>query len=75
METLTVVELAVIVGDALGQVDITLLAVALTVEESGSENRDLAVALNREVHVLSGAGEVLTIPDKVASVNVSAITH
>jgi hypothetical protein len=37
---LTVVELAVVVGDTLRQVDVTALAVALLVDESSTENRN-----------------------------------
>jgi hypothetical protein len=36
----TVAEVAVIVGDALRQVDVTTLTVALLVEESSTKNRD-----------------------------------
>jgi hypothetical protein len=63
---LTVVELAVVVGDALGQVEVTLLVVALLVAERGTEDGDGTVALDGEVDVLSGAGEVLAVPVEVA---------
>lgn len=64
--SLTVVKVAVVVGDALGQVEVTLLVVALLVAERGTEDRDGAVALDGEVDVLSGAGKVLAVPVEVA---------
>jgi hypothetical protein len=70
-EKLTEVELAVVVGDALGEVDIAGLAVALLVEEGGAENRDGTIALDGEVDVLGGAGEAGALPEEVALEQVS----
>lgn len=47
------------------------MAVAVRVVESGAEDGDRAVALDGEVDVLSGAGEVLAVPDEVAFTTVS----
>jgi hypothetical protein len=70
-EKLTEVELAVVVGDALGEVDIAGLAVALLVEEGGAENRDGTITLDGEVDVLGGAREAGALPEEVALEQVS----
>jgi hypothetical protein len=48
----TVVEVAIVVTDALAQVEITGLAVALGVVEAGAEYRNVAVTLKGELDVL-----------------------
>ena len=58
--------MAIVVGDALGKVEVTLLVVALLVAERGTEDRDGAIALDGEVDVLSRAGEALAVPVEVA---------
>lgn len=68
---LTEVELAVVVGDALGEVDIAGLAVALLVEESGAEDGDGTIALDGEVDVLGGVGEAGAVPEEVTLERVS----
>jgi hypothetical protein len=42
----------VVVADALAEVDVTGLAVALTVEKGSAENRDITVTLKGELDVL-----------------------
>lgn len=66
MIVLTVAEVAVVVGDALGQVHVALLAVALLVNEGGTEDGNGAVALNGELDIVGRAGEVLAVPEEVA---------
>ena len=53
--TLTVVEVAIVVRDALGQVEVTFLTVTLLVSEGGTEDGDRAIALDGKVDVLGGA--------------------
>lgn len=53
--TLTVVEVAIVVGDTLRQVEVTFLTVTLLVSEGGTEDRDRAIALDGKVDVLGGA--------------------
>jgi len=48
----TKVEVAVLVADALAQVEVTLLAVAVLVHEGSTENRNVAVSLERKMDVL-----------------------
>jgi hypothetical protein len=67
----TVREVSVIVADALAQVDVTLVAVAIAIEEGGTEDGDRAFTLDGEVDVLGGTREALAIPDKVAYIWVS----
>jgi hypothetical protein len=42
----------IVVADALAQVDITGLAVALGVEKGSAEDRDVTIALKGELNVL-----------------------
>jgi len=56
---------AVIVGDALGKVEVTLLIVAILIAERCTEDRYGAVSLDGEVDVLSRAGEALAVPVEV----------
>ena len=58
--------MAVVVGDALGEVDIAGLAVAILVEESSTEDGDGTVTLDGEVDVLGGAREAGALPEEVA---------
>lgn len=53
--TLTVVEVAIVVGDTLRQVEVTFLTVTLLVSEGGTEDGDRAIALDGKVDVLGGA--------------------
>ena len=62
----TVVEVTIVVADALAQVEITGLAVALGVVEAGAEDRDVAVTLKGELDVLCCVAEVLAVPSEVA---------
>lgn len=65
-ELTAVRELAIVVADALSQVEVAVLAVALDVHKGSTQNGDLAIALDREVDVVGRAGEALAVPDKVA---------
>lgn len=56
--TLTELEAAVNVLDALRKVDVAVVVVALAVAEVGTEDRDLSTALNAEGDVLGALGEV-----------------
>jgi hypothetical protein len=60
------VEVAIVVDDALAQVDVASLTVALLVHEGSAEDGNVAVSLKCELDVLSGIGEALTVPDEVA---------
>lgn len=53
--TLTVVEVAIVVGDTLRQVEVTFLTVTLLVSEGSTEDGDRAIALDGKVDVLGGA--------------------
>jgi hypothetical protein len=64
--SLTVYEVTIVVGDALAQVQVTVLAVALGIEKGGAEDRDVAVPLKGEVDVLCCLAEVLAVPGEVA---------
>jgi hypothetical protein len=68
---LTEVEVAVVVGDALGEVDIAGLAVTVLVEESSTEDGDGTITLDGEVDVLGGAREAGALPEEVALEQVS----
>jgi hypothetical protein len=57
---------AVVVGDALGKVEVTLLVVALLIAKRSTEDRHGAVALDSEVDVLSRTRETLAVPVEVA---------
>jgi hypothetical protein len=48
----TVDEVAVVVSNALAQVDVMGLAVAIGVEEAGAEDRDVAVTFEGKLDVL-----------------------
>ena len=63
---LTVDEAAVIVDDALAQVDVTSLAVSFLVHQSGTEDGNITITLKGEVDVLCRLGEVRAIPYEVA---------
>lgn len=65
---LVVGELAIVVADALAQVDVALLAISFTVEEGSTEDGGLTIGLEGEVDVLSGTREAFAIPDEVAVV-------
>lgn len=60
---LTVNEVTVVVVDALSQVDVTLLAVSLRIEESST--KDSGLSLDLEANVLGGVSEALAIPAEV----------
>jgi hypothetical protein len=59
-------KVAIVVDDALAQVDVASLTVALLVPEGGAEDGDIAVSLKCEMDVIGGVGEALAIPDEVA---------
>tara|TARA_R110002003_G_scaffold48_18_gene4085 strand:- start:39657 stop:39857 length:201 start_codon:yes stop_codon:yes gene_type:complete len=61
-------EIAIVVANALAQVEVTLLAVPLAIEEGSTENSRFAVGLDREVNILSGVSEALSVPEEVALV-------
>jgi len=62
----TVVEVAIVVDNALAQVDVTSLRVAISVEEGGTEDGDVAISLKCELDVLGRVGKALSIPVEVA---------
>jgi subtilisin-like proprotein convertase family protein len=62
----TVVEVAIHVADALAQVDVASLTVALSIEQGSPKDGDVAVSLKCELDVLGGMSEALAIPDEVA---------
>jgi hypothetical protein len=62
-------EIAIVVANALAQVEVTLLAVALAIEEGSTENSRFAVGLDREVNILSGVSEALSVPEEVALIH------
>lgn len=59
-------KVAVVVNDALAQVDVASLSVAIGVEEGSTKDRDVAVSLECELDVLGGVGEALAVPVEVA---------
>lgn len=59
-------KLAIVVADALGEVEIALFTLAILVEQGSTEDGDLAATLDGEVDILSGRREVLTIPEERA---------
>ena len=58
-------EVAVVVDDALAQVDVASLGVAISVKEGGTEDGDVAISLKRELDVLGRVGKALAIPVEV----------
>jgi hypothetical protein len=62
----TVREVAVVIKNALAQVEITLVTIAIAVKEDSAKNWNLAVTLDGEVDVLSRVGEALTVPEEAA---------
>lgn len=62
----TKAEVAVVVADALGEVDVAVDELALHVAEAGAEDGDAVVALEREGDLLGAPGEVTGTPLKVA---------
>lgn len=63
---LTVHELAIVVANALAQIEVALLAVALCIKQRSTEDWHLSVALDGELDVLGGVSKALTVPEKVA---------
>ncbi len=59
-------EVAIHVADALAQVDVASLTVALSIEQGSTKDGDVAVSLQCELDVLGGMSEALAIPDEVA---------
>lgn len=64
----TEVEVAILVADALIQVDVAVLGVAVCVHQGSAEDGDVAFALNGEGDVLGRVGEVDAVPGKVACI-------
>jgi len=60
------VKVAIVVDDALAQVDVASLGIAISVEEGSTEDGDVAVSLKRELDVLGRVGKALAIPVEVA---------
>jgi len=60
------VKVAIVVDDALAQVDVASLGVAISVEEGGAEDGDVAISLKRELDVLGRVGKALAVPVEVA---------
>jgi hypothetical protein len=60
------VEVAIHVADALAQVDVASLTVALSIEQGSPKDGDVAISFKRELDVLGGMREALAIPDEVA---------
>lgn len=61
-------ELAAVVGDALGKVDVMPVDIAVHVGETGTENGNVLVTLQLEGDTLGAGGEVTTLPLKEAVV-------
>ena len=59
-------KVAIVVYDALAQVDVASLGIAISVEEGSTEDGDVAVSLKRELDVLGRVGKALAIPVEVA---------
>ena len=59
-------KVAIVVDDALAQVDVASLGVAISVEEGGTEDGDVAVSLECELDVLGRVGKALAIPVEIA---------
>lgn len=59
-------ELAVVVGETLAQVEVTALPLAVLTTESGTEHGDGTGALDGEVDVLGGVGKAGAVPLKVS---------
>lgn len=64
--TLLELELTVVVHNALGEVKVTGIPVALEVAQLSAKNRDIRATLNGKMDVLSGVAEVLAVPLEVA---------
>lgn len=62
----TKAEVAVVVANALGEVDVAVDELALHVAEAGAEDGDAVVALEGEGDLLGAPGEVAGTPLKVA---------
>lgn len=63
---LTEAEVAVLVADALAEVDVASLAVAIDIPQGSTEDRNVAIALKSEVDVVCTIGEALAVPSEVA---------
>jgi hypothetical protein len=62
--SLTEDEASIVVGDALGKVEVACDTFAVLIEQCGAEHRDLAATFDGEVDVLSGVGKVLAVPEE-----------
>jgi hypothetical protein len=66
VQRLTILEVAIVVANALAQVEVALVSVTITIEEGSAENRDFAITFNGEVDVLGGARKAHTVPNEVS---------
>lgn len=64
--TLLEFELAVVIHNALGEVKVTGIPVAIEVLQLSAKNRDIRTTLYGKVDVLSGLAEVPAVPVEVA---------
>jgi hypothetical protein len=65
-QILTKAEVAVLVGDALAQVDVASFAVAIHVPQGSAEDGNIAITFESEVNVLCRVGKAFAVPDEVA---------
>jgi hypothetical protein len=71
---LTVDEVAIVVAEALAEVEVALLSVALVVAYARAEDWDI-VALEGEADVVGRVAEALSIPEQVACSSQSAVSQ